>query len=399
MIGGGGGSTALGVRVGTGVMELLGGTGVSDGDARGGCGVRAEGGGGRSTGSPAATGISAGPSVRGCSCGGGAWGSRGGLLSETGALIGGLLLALGGGGALSGAAGLAAAGASGSCSGAASGAASTAASPGPPRRSPRRRRPPRPRSRSRSRPPGPGPPGPEAALPLAAPVRGSAGAAGAAGVDAAAADSGAADWAGDGSLDWAGDWAEAGVTSAAGGAASAAGLAGLAAAAGAALPGPRSRPRRRLPPPGPSAAAGALAAASAPLAAAPPWAAAGSRGGLVASERPGRAGRPRSPNTPGLTRVSSEVGRRTSACRRVCIICSGSRPTTESRSYLMASRVSSLKCSALPSRRRTSMAASRNVISQSIHGHGRDRQCSLGRGDGTRDGGRAARNGHRRACR
>lgn len=70
----------------------------------------------------------------------------------------------------------------------------------------------------------------------------------------------------------------------------------------------------------------------------------------------------RSPKTPGLMRTRSVDGRRASACKRDCIISSGSRPTTDSRSYFRAKRVKSLKCRGLPSRRRTSNAASRNVI-------------------------------------
>lgn len=58
---------------------------------------------------------------------------------------------------------------------------------------------------------------------------------------------------------------------------------------------------------------------------------------------PARDGMLRRPNTPGLMRTSSVDGRRASACSRDCIISSGSRPTTDSRSYFSARRVKSLK--------------------------------------------------------
>lgn len=64
---------------------------------------------------------------------------------------------------------------------------------------------------------------------------------------------------------------------------------------------------------------------------------------VLARPLPVRVGMFRSPNTPGLTRTKSVDGRRASACRRDCIISSGSRPTTESRSYFRARRVRSLK--------------------------------------------------------
>ncbi len=78
----------------------------------------------------------------------------------------------------------------------------------------------------------------------------------------------------------------------------------------------------------------------------------------------------RIPKTPGLMRTRSVEGRRASACKRDCIISSGSRPTTDSRSYFRAKRVKSLKCRGLPSRRRTSNAASRNVILDKPRGAG-----------------------------
>ena len=58
---------------------------------------------------------------------------------------------------------------------------------------------------------------------------------------------------------------------------------------------------------------------------------------------PARDGMLRRPNTPGLMRTRSVDGRRASACSRDCIISSGSRPTTDSRSYFSARRVKSLK--------------------------------------------------------
>ncbi len=64
---------------------------------------------------------------------------------------------------------------------------------------------------------------------------------------------------------------------------------------------------------------------------------------VLARPLPVRVGMFRSPNTPGLTRTKSVDGRRASACNRDCIISSGSRPTTESRSYFRARRVRSLK--------------------------------------------------------
>ena len=83
---------------------------------------------------------------------------------------------------------------------------------------------------------------------------------------------------------------------------------------------------------------------------------------LTASPRSFRSGYVRSPKMPGLTRTRSADGRLASIKSRVSIIASGSRPTTESRLCLMASRVSSFTWSGFPSRRRIWTAASTNVI-------------------------------------
>ncbi len=142
------------------------------------------------------------------------------------------------------------------------------------------------------------------------------------------------------------------------GATTAGGAAGLAVSAGAAaaegsIPSAPRPERRRLPPRW-SFAGVPVGSAFGLLTFSP--------SDLTASPRSLRGGYVRSPKTPGLTRTKSAEGRLASIMSRVSIIASGSRPTTERRLCLMASRVSSLMWSGFPSRRRIWTAASTNVI-------------------------------------